>query len=329
MKSDHKVERYDYSKLGPNDSIDWDVLGNFHFWGIHKKNGRVRVDTKRFIEMCKSHGAEELLADGFPGERNTVYLLPSKLHRDDYAVNIFRDLMNELSQEWENEFGPIFSLVKTPEQVRNEVFSEEIAYSSAEDYDDVNLDADMAAFRREPSYEHAINSLYCQFIQKVCTESDRYLLYVLTKKGYKESDFNVKTFRAFTDGLGSDKTSSMIRELNKYNSWNLLHKLNNFLKHNSIQSYLTLKKLYPNNVQETMIVDRNETTYQNGMYAGDWIIVKEGYIDKILKNLLLFFEDYCKTFFDEDIKRAAWDYDDYFIHAAKRLKFYEQEFFGI
>ena len=40
MKSDHKVERYDYSKLGPNDSIDWDVLGNFHFWGIHKKNGR-------------------------------------------------------------------------------------------------------------------------------------------------------------------------------------------------------------------------------------------------------------------------------------------------
>lgn len=329
MKSDHEVERYDYSKLGPNDSIDWEVLGNFHFWGIHKKNGRVHVDTKRFIEMCKSHGAEELIAEGFLGERNTVYLTPSKLHRGDYAVNIFRDLMNELSQEWENEYKPIFSLIKTPEQVRHEVFSEEIAYSSAEDYDDVNLDADMAAFQREPSYAHAINSLYCQFIQKVCTESDRYLLYVITKKGYKEADFNVKTFRAFTDGLGSDKTSSMIRELNKYNSWNLLHKLNNFLKHNSIQSYQTLKKFYPRNVQETMIVDGEETAYQNGMYAGDWIVIKEGYIDTILKNLLLFFEDYCKTFFDEDVERAAWDYDDYFIHAAKRLKFFEKEFYGI
>ena len=78
-----------------------------------------------------------------------------------------------------------------------------------------------------------------------------------------------------------------------------------------------------------MIVDGEETAYQNGMYAGDWIVIEEGYIDTILKNLLLFFEDYCKTFFDEDVERAAWDYDDYFIHAAKRLKFFEKEFYGI
>lgn len=60
----------------------------------------------------------------------------------------------------------------------------------------------------------------------------------------------------------------------------MLHKINNFLKHNSIDSYKTLKKMYPNNVASA----ENKTAnieYENGMFAADWIILKPNYIDEI------------------------------------------------
>ena len=65
---------------------------------------------------------------------------------------------------------------------------------------------------------------------------------------------------------------------------NLLHKINNFLKHNTIDAYNGLKKEYPKNVCSV----ENKTAksqYENGMFAGDWIIIKDGYIDKLFKKL--------------------------------------------
>ena len=45
--------------------------------------------------------------------------------------------------------------------------------------------------------------------------------------------------------------------------------------------------------------------------------VKE-YIEKMLVELLPFYEALCSEFFDEDIEAAEWNYDDYFIEKVKQ-----------
>lgn len=55
------------------------------------------------------------------------------------------------------------------------------------------------------------------------------------------------------------------------------------------------------------------------MFAGDWIIIKDGYIDKLFKKLIEFFEDYCNKFLGEDLEESKWNYDDYFKDVYKKV----------
>ena len=129
----------------------------------------------------------------------------------------------------------------------------------------------------------------------------------------------MRDFRAFTDGLKGLKKADLLNNLKGYNAYNLLHKINNFLKHNTIDAYNGLKKEYPKNVCSV----ENKTAksqYENGMFAGDWIIIKDGYIDKLFKKLIEFFEDYCNKFLGEDLEESKWNYDDYFKDVYKKVK---------
>ena len=56
------------------------------------------------------------------------------------------------------------------------------------------------------------------------------------------------------------------------------------------------------------------------MFAGDWIIIKDGYIDKLFKKLIEFFENYCNKFLGEDLEESKWNYDDYFKDVYKKVK---------
>ena len=64
------------------------------------------------------------------------------------------------------------------------------------------------------------------------------------------------------------------------------------------------------------------------MYAGDWIIIKPDYIDKLFDKLIIFFEDYCSIILKENIKEADWNYDDYFRDAFKVFQF-PNAYYGI
>ena len=81
----------------------------------------------------------------------------------------------------------------------------------------------------------------------------------------------------------------------------------NFLKHNSLRSYDELKRKYPE-----MIYDPNNN-YKNGDLALTVLKIDERYILDCLENLHKFFDEVCERGFDENIKGAKWDYDDYFI----------------
>ena len=185
----------------------------------------------------------------------------------------------------------------------------------------------MSSIKREKKYVHVIQSLYCQFINKLAIEIDRIMLIAMCKLGYKGTDYNFNSFVKFSDGLARDGKGIKIRELEEYNAYNLLHKINNFLKHNTISSYLNLEKYYPENVASkengTAIIE-----YENGMFAGDWIIVKDDYIDDLLKNLRKFFKSYCKEIVKENVDESAWNHDDYFIQALKKLS-NPREYYGV
>lgn len=191
--------------------------------------------------------------------------------------------------------------------------------SYSDDYDEIAIEAAMAGIRRTPKYTHVIQSLYCQFIQKICAEVDRFTLIFMKETGSNVNDFSIDKFFSFSDGLLATKEKIKIENLSEYNAYNMLHKINNFLKHNSIMSYNKLKFNYPKNVA-SVEYGTAKKPYENGMFAGDWIIVKENYIDDLLDKLIIFFEDYCRVYLKEDIEKSRWDYDDYFYTAFKQMK---------
>ena len=260
------------------------------------------------------------MPSGLFEQRKTVYYEPTKIKRYDYKVNIFRDLLAKLKQDWEQEYKPLLNKVMTPKEVEDSYRLDALSYtSSADDYDEICMDAQMAGFKRGPTYRRVVQSLYCQFIQKIATEVDRFTLIFMVECGWKGTDFTLDSFRSFSDGLLKQKNKVKINTLSKYDTYSLLHKLNNFLKHNSAKAYKTLKKLYPNNVA-TVENGEAKAPYENGMFAGDWIIVKPNYIDDLLSQLVTFFGDYCRVYLGEDVDKSRWDYDNYFYSAYEQMR---------
>ena len=328
MKSSHKVERFDYSKYESNDAWGYETLKELEFWGFHKKNGRIHIDTKRYKKACEKVGITEFLPSGLFQERNTVYFIPAKIKRSDYKVNIFRDFLNALKKDWVEEYKPILNKIRTPNEVAEQSRLNSLCMTSdSDDYDEIEIESRMAGFRREKTYFRILQSLYCQFIMKIASEVDRLTLFVMTDCGYKGTDYSFESFCKFTDGLIKNINSKKIKDLSKYNAYNMLHKINNFLKHNSIESYKTLKKLYPNNVASIENGTAKEE-YENGMFAGEWIIVKDNYIDELIDKLIKFFEDYCKTYLNEDLDESRWNYDEFFMNAYYKMR-NPIEYFGL
>ena len=58
--------------------------------------------------------------------------------------------------------------------------------------------------------------------------------------------------------------------------------------------------------------------YRNGEMSQYYLKVGDEYIEKMLVELLPFYEALCSEFFDEDIEAANWNYDDYFAEKVKQ-----------
>lgn len=316
MKSTHKTQIFDYNKVEQKQNpMEW-----WEYFGIHSKSGKIHVNTKRFKKILVLEVAKKFLKEGMLKNRTTSYLIPKQKHRYDYKVNIMRDLLSNLQREWNQEYKVLLNIVKTSKDVyESERFDSITMTSCSEDIDEIEAEALFESFKRQPKYELIIQSLYCQFISKICTEVDRYTLIFITELGYSQKDFSMRDFRSFTDGLKHETKANLINTLKGFNAFNMLHKINNFLKHNTIEAYNGLKKEYPNNVKNVI----GNSHYKNGMFAGDWIVLKNGYIDNIFQKLIDFFEDYCSTFLNEDLEESNWNYDDYFKDVFRKIKSFD------
>lgn len=304
MNTIQNKKEFDYTNIQRED---------MRYFGIHKISNRLHIDTQRYKQVLENDRVTEFLPNSLCSLQLNSFFIPAHQFRHDYKFNLFRDLIGELKKTWIEEYKPLFKYIKTPDQVYETNRLEQMMYTScSDDFDEIESDAMFAALRRAPQYTHVTQSLYCSFISKIATEIDRITLIVMTQLGYKSNDYSFNSFKKFSDGLQKNKEGVEISKLKKYNAYNLLHKLNNFLKHNTLSSYNDLKKWYPNNVASVEKGTAN-IEYENGMFAGDWIIIEENYIDNLLDKLILFFKDYCKEYLKENIEEADWNYDEYFI----------------
>lgn len=311
------IKKFDYSKVESRE--------DYEYWGMHPKKGRLHIDTKRYKKICEKEGMTDFMPEGLFQNRNTHYFIPAKKSRYDYKFNLFRDLILDLKHDWHHEYKKVFNAIRTPKETYQDARLGMIAYtSSVDELDEIEIEAMMIAWERDKKYNEILTSLYFQFIQKVASEITRYMLIVCNELGYKSNDFSIDSFFKFSDGLIKDKGEPKINRFRKYNTFNMLNKINNFLKHNSIRAYESLKRSYPNNV---ILTDSKGNKYENGMYAGNWIKIKPNYIDNLFDKLIIFFEDYCRIILKENIEESDWNYDDYFKEAFKLFK-YPQVYFG-
>jgi len=314
MKSTHKVQRYDYSKTSKD---------QLEYYGLHKKNNRLHVDTKRFKKIGEELGITEFWNDNMSENRNIPYLIPIKEHADDYSINIFREIIDNLKYDWQNEYIPAIKAIKTPEQVGDEVRTDKMMTSSnADDIDDAKTMGTMYAIERSKKYNEVIGSIYYQYIQKVATECDRAFALVFSKKGSKEKDFSYTILEKECSRLAMGDKRKTLKSIKEADAYLSLNKINNFLKHSTLRSYQDLEKYYSD------FLTNNKKSYSNGSYAGDWLNIKPDYLDTLFAKLLVFFEDFSNVFFKEDIEESKWNYDDYFYNAFNEMK-NPEIYFGI
>lgn len=317
---------FDYSKYDSDPGRDSPCLENREYWGIHKINDRLVIDCERYKKTCKQVGIDEFIPKKLKTSK-IKFFTPSKQKRDDYSINIANDLLNEFENNWRYEFKPIFEKIKTPDDVYESNRLDAIAHTScSDDFDEIDVEARLASIRRMHKYTEVIRELYAQFISKLATEVDRIMFVIAEKHECKKKDFSFDDFEEFSKKLIGDEKIK-IKDLDEYDSFNMLRKINNFLKHNSVAAYEKLRRYYPDVVASV----ENKTSnipYENAMFAADWLIIPQNYIEDTIDKIKIFFKSYCQKFIKENVDDANWDNDDYFETAFNNLK-YPREYFGL
>ena len=303
-------EIFDYSKSNPND---------YEYYGFHLKNGRYHIDTKRLKKLhCDGCFPEEL----FSTPRNTHYFVPKHKNYSDYAINIMREQLNRLISDWNTEYKAVINKLTTPKEVMDQVRTNEIAYTTdVDDLDDINFEALRAGIRREAKYDEVIKSIHLQYLQKIFTEFFRTILLVIKDRGYENTiDFTYKYFFQHVQSKfnAETKRANPLYRLPHYKYFDVLNKIDNFLKHNTVMAYNSLannafeKDEKLKKFQSKFVHSEKEAghPYENGMYAGSWVKIKPSFVDEMLNNLQEFANEFCKLMYDEDSKEAYWNSDE-------------------
>ena len=302
------MSKYDYSKFKDNDSIDMEKM---EYWGLHEVDDRIEIDIERYEKACRMVPADEMVPMMLRGKKE--YYVPSKRSRYDYASNYLLDCLDGLKDDWNEEYRPLFDSIRSPKEAEDGYRISTIAmFGNSDTFESIDLGSKLARIRRIWKYERVIEELHCIFIMKVCAEMDRMLLRALSMRLYENNEFSIQNFISYCNGMNKDVR---VTALEGWRSFSKLHDINNFLKHNSRKSYEILKKFHPECVYEGV-----EAEYENGMFAFNWIILKEADIETFLEDMRTFLREFSKGIMGEDLERASWDYDDYFIDAFNEMK---------
>lgn len=313
MKRERNREKHDYNKVDANEK--YAAIRSKEYYGIFVRNDRVHVDTKRFKKELEDLNAMEFWKDGMNANRSTPYLIPKKKHRDEYYVNICRDIVSKLSSDWRTEFLPAIAAIKSPEDVGRMAAADAIAYRlNDEAMDEAQLIGLRASLDRASKYHDVITTLYCSYLQRIASECNRALALVFRKRGAVSSKFGFGELLGHTNELARGDKNKELHCLQSYSYYEAIQKLDNFLKHHTVHSYNAVKKFCPQ-----YLIDKNKK-FANGMYAPNWLRLPENFIEQTLQELEKFFIDFCHVYFGESHEEAEWNYDDYFYRAYREIR---------
>lgn len=312
MKRNRKRVRHDYSLVDAQEK--YAQIRSKEYYGIFIRKGRVHVDTRRFHKTLKELGAEEFWREGMGANRSTPYLIPKKQRSDEYGVNIALHIINSLKKDWAEEFLPAIQAIKTPASVGENARLEAMSIRSGEDaYDEAQTIGMCASIERIPKYHDVITTIHCSYIQRIASECDRAMAFMFRKRGNVGDAFTFDELLGHINELAHGNKTKKLENVKHYRAFESIRKLDNFLKHHTIKSYLAVKKYCPDYLVEY------DCKYENGMYAPYWLKFPEEYIEATLDELLLFFTDFCLMFFDESADVAEWNSDQYFLHVYKEI----------
>ncbi len=297
MKKKSKSIKKDYSKLDDSGTT-------LAYYGILMKNGRARIDTKRYKKFFE-------IPDKKIEHRKTVYYVPTKMHRNEYFCNRFYDLTISLKQQWLNEYSRMIKNIKTPKEVEDDVRLGGLADGVLE-YDEACMNATFHGMAREYEYNCIVKTIYAQFFQQMMSQIDALALRVLVENGYKNNKFSREEFDTFIQGKQNKNDSISFFDYKFYYAYDKAYKVWNFLKHNSEKAYSVLKRFY------SELINDPKDEYKNGDSAISVLNIDENLILRTLDELPLFFDEVCQRGFGENPKDARWDYDDFFIERANK-----------
>ena len=308
---------FDYSGYSPTDYI---------YYGFHLKDGRYHIDTKRLKKIGAKGSFPEAL---FSTPRNTHYFIPKHKHSSEYAIVCLRECLNRLSKDWHCEYKDVISKLTTPREVFEKTRVGELMFtSSADDLDCIEFDALLASVEREKKYCEVVKSIHLQYLQKMFAEFFRAIYLVIKDRGYKNTnDFSFKSFFYYVqESLNvQSKEANPLYKMPHYKYFDALNKIDNFLKHNSRQSYLSLAN---NPFEKDPVIkeflasfvfgDQEEgLRYESGMYAGDWLKIDSSFVDETIANLQEFSKEFCQTVFGEDADESFWNSDEALLKILK------------
>ena len=310
-------EIFDYSKVDHND---------YAYYGFHLKNGRYHIDTKR---LKKLHYESAFPIGLFSASRNTRYFIPKHKKENEWAIGALRTKLNELARDWNLEYKEVIKRIETPKDVFQHERLEGISYtSSKDDYDEIDFNALLSGIKREKKYYQVIKSIYFQYIQKIFIEYFRTLLIVIKDRGYEDKeDFTYQKLCFYVQDafhVTSIKANPLFK-LPHYKYFDLLNKVDNFLKHNTRSAYMQLENNPYEKDEElktflsSYVISEKDAgcKYESGMYAGNWLKIESDFIENIIIYLHAFSAEFCNLLYEENEDESFWNSDEALLKILK------------
>lgn len=274
---------------------------NPEFYGLMKKDGRIKIDIKRMKKVKVSGVPAEVLDAASQIPRNTTYFTPKKVHRHDYVCNRFRDALSTLRQKW-TENKRAFEEVTTPREQADAVRISCLTDGIYE-YEEAQEKGTLAGIARmQPCYELQV-ALHANFVHQIASEMMALMLYEARMLGYNYPDVSRNKLETFIEGTTYGRHK--VTDLPHFSVYNNFYTIWNFIKHNSEELFEKVRARCP----EMLLTDQ----YRNGQLSQYILKIDDAYIERILNDLALFYDEFCEAFFGEKPDEAKWNYDDYFV----------------
>ena len=274
------------------------------YYGLFKiKNGRIAIDPKRFKQKIGLNEKQyQIMA-----VRNTTYFHPNKKSYNDYYVNLFVDGINSIKKDFIKLYKPIIDKsiknIKKMKTIYPGDYSKFIMGISGAGAANAWAQYQNSINKKRVEYQkfELYTSLYAQFFHIMASRIE-----ALTVSFYIKKNPKTKLKKINRNMLYNNKNEKSLssRNLQSFQYHDKLYSIWNFIKHNNLKTYKSVKEKYPE-----VLIDEE---YQSGYLAINYVKLDERLILELLEGVKNFFIEWCELNLNEDYGQSLWNYDDWF-----------------